>query len=161
MVTINGKKYLNLQEAVLANALDIAIVKRMAGYNGPYENLSDIVDPVINALYLVGNKVPYGIYQYNGSGFVYLGTFAANGAQGPAGPQGPQGPQGIPGEKGEDAINAVWFEVDINTGNLIMYYSSQTKPDIYLVSDDVKSESYYKTLGVSESLVGHLVFIYN
>lgn len=101
MIKIGGKEYLNLQEAVLENALDIAILKQMAGYNGPYESLNDITDPVVKALYLVGTKVPYEIYQYNGSTYDYLGTFAANGAQGPEGPIGPQGPQGIPGQDGE------------------------------------------------------------
>ena len=92
MIKIGGKEYLNLQEAVLENALDIAILKQMAGYNGPYESLNDITDPVVKALYLVGTDVPYEIYQYNGSTYDYLGTFAANGAQGPEGPIGPQGP---------------------------------------------------------------------
>ena len=101
MIKIGGKEYLNLQEAVLENALDIAILKQMTGYNGPYESLNDITDPVVKALYLVGTEVPYEIYQYNGSTYDYLGTFAANGAQGPEGPIGPQGPQGIQGEQGE------------------------------------------------------------
>ena len=100
MIKIGGKEYLNLQEAVLENALDIAILKQMTGYNGPYESLNDITDPVVKALYLVGAEVPYEIYQYNGSTYDYLGTFAANGAKGPEGPIGPQGPQGIPGEQG-------------------------------------------------------------
>ena len=100
MIKIGGKEYLNLQEAVLANALDIAILKQMVGYNGPYESIDDITDPVDKALYLIGDEVPYAIYQYNGSTYDYLGTFGANGAQGPAGPIGPQGPQGIPGEQG-------------------------------------------------------------
>lgn len=101
MIKIGGKEYLNLQEAVLENALDIAILKQMASYNGPYESLNDITDPVVKALYLIGTEVPYEIYQYNGSTYDYLGTFAANGAQGPEGPIGPQGPQGIQGEQGE------------------------------------------------------------
>lgn len=64
------------------------------------------------------------------------------------------------GAKGEDAVNATYFEIDDN-GHLIMYYSSENSPDIYLVSDDENSDSYYETLGVPANLVGHLVFIYN
>lgn len=67
---------------------------------------------------------------------------------------------GSRGEKGTDAINATYFEIDKN-GHLIMYYSNGSSPDIYLVSDDENSDSYYVTLGVSSSLVGHLVFIYD
>ena len=100
MIKIGDKVYLNLQEAVLNNSLDIELLKRTIGYLGPFESLDDIEDPVAKALYLVGTTLPYSIYQYTGSGYTYLGTFAANGAQGPAGPQGPQGPAGIPGEQG-------------------------------------------------------------
>lgn len=101
MIKIGDKEYLNLQEAVLNNALDIEILKRMVGYNGPFDSLADIEDPVNKALYLVGTTLPYAIYQYNGSTYDYLGTFAAVGAQGPQGPVGPQGPAGIPGEDGQ------------------------------------------------------------
>ena len=101
MIKIGNKEYLNLQEAVLNNALDIELLKRTIGYLGPFDSLEDIEDPVVKALYLVGTSLPYSIYQYTGSGYTYLGTFAANGEQGPAGPQGPQGPAGIPGEDGQ------------------------------------------------------------
>ena len=100
MIKIGDKVYLNLQEAVLNNSLDIELLKRTLGYLGPFESLEDIEDPVAKALYLVGTTLPYSIYQYTGSGYTYLGTFAANGAQGPAGPTGPQGPAGVPGEQG-------------------------------------------------------------
>ena len=100
MIKIGDKVYLNLQEAVLNNSLDIELLKRTLGYLGPFASLDDIEDPVAKALYLVGTTLPYSIYQYTGSGYTYLGTFAANGAQGPAGPQGPQGPAGVPGEQG-------------------------------------------------------------
>lgn len=100
MIKVGDKVYLNLQEAVLNNSLDIELLKRTLGYLGPFKSLDDIKDPVAKALYLVGTTLPYSIYQYTGSGYTYLGTFAANGAQGPAGPQGPQGPAGIPGEQG-------------------------------------------------------------
>lgn len=100
MIKIGDKVYLNLQEAVLSNALDIETLKRMSGYNGPFASTSEITDPVTKALYLVGTEIPYAIYQYTGTGYTYLGTFAANGAQGPQGIPGPQGPAGIPGEPG-------------------------------------------------------------
>lgn len=68
---------------------------------------------------------------------------------------------GSKGEKGENATNATYFEIDDN-GHLIMFYSTNgSSPDIYLVSDDKNSDSYYETLGVHASLVGHLVFIYS
>ena len=100
MIKIGNKEYLNLQEAVLNNAIDIELLKRTLGYLGPFASTADIEDPVAKALYLVGTTIPYSIYQYTGSGYTYLGTFAANGERGPAGPQGPQGPAGIPGEDG-------------------------------------------------------------
>lgn len=100
MIKIGDKVYLNLQEAVLSNALDIETLKRMSGYNGPFASTSEITDPVTKALYLVGTEIPYAIYQYTGTGYTYLGTFAANGAQGPQGVPGPQGPAGVPGEQG-------------------------------------------------------------
>lgn len=100
MIKIGDKVYLNLQEAVLSNALDIETLKRMSGYNGPFASTSEITDPVTKALYLVGTEIPYAIYQYTGTGYTYLGTFAANGAQGPQGIPGPQGPAGVPGEQG-------------------------------------------------------------
>ena len=101
MIKIGNKEYLNLQEAVLNNAIDIELLKRTLGYLGPFASTADIEDPVAKALYLVGTSLPYSIYQYTGSGYTYLGTFAANGERGPAGPQGPQGPAGIPGEDGQ------------------------------------------------------------
>ncbi len=100
MINIDGKVYLNLQEAVLNNALDIETLKRMTGYNGPFASTSEITDPVTKALYLVGTTIPYSIYQYTGTGYKYLGPFAADGAQGPQGVPGPQGPAGVPGEQG-------------------------------------------------------------
>ena len=100
MIKIGDKVYLNLQEAVLNNALDIEILKRMSGYSGPFASTSEITDPVTKALYLIGTEIPYSIYQYTGTGYTYLGTFAANGAQGPQGVPGPQGPAGVPGEQG-------------------------------------------------------------
>ena len=100
MINIDGKVYLNLQEAVLNNALDIETLKRMTGYNGPFASTSEIKDPVIKALYLVGTTIPYSIYQYTGTGYKYLGPFAADGEQGPQGVPGPQGPAGVPGEQG-------------------------------------------------------------
>lgn len=100
MIKVGNKEYLNLQEAVLNNALDIELLKRTIGYLGPFNSLEDIEDPVAKALYLVGTTLPYSIYQYTGSGYTYLGTFAANGEQGPVGATGPQGPAGIPGEQG-------------------------------------------------------------
>ena len=68
---------------------------------------------------------------------------------------------GSKGEQGEPAINAVWFEIDEDTGNLIMYYANANDPNFYLVSDDENSDSYYETLGVSSDLVGHIIFIYD
>ena len=100
MIKIGDKVYLNLQEAVLSNAIDIETLKRMTGYSGPFASLNDIKDPVTKALYLVGTTIPYAIYQYTGTGYTYLGTFAANGDQGPQGVPGPQGPAGVPGEPG-------------------------------------------------------------
>ena len=100
MIKIGDKVYLNLQEAVLSNAIDIETLKRMTGYNGPFASTSEITDPVTKALYLVGTTIPYAIYQYTGTGYTYLGTFAANGDQGPQGVPGPQGPAGVPGEQG-------------------------------------------------------------
>ena len=100
MIKIGDKVYLNLQEAVLSNAIDIETLKRMTGYSGPFASLNDIKDPVTKALYLVGTTIPYAIYQYTGTGYTYLGTFAANGDQGPQGVPGPQGPAGVPGEQG-------------------------------------------------------------
>lgn len=110
MIKIGDKVYLNLQEAVLNNALDIEILKRTLGYLGPFASLDDIEDPVAKALYLVGTTLPYSIYQYTGSGYTYLGTFAANGAQGPAGPTGPQGPAGVPGEQGPQGEQGIQGE---------------------------------------------------
>lgn len=101
MIKIGDKEYLNLQEAVLANAIDIAYLKNTLGYHGPYASTDEIENPSKNGLYLIGSSVPYSIYQYNGSTYDYLGVFGANGAQGEQGPVGPQGPQGIPGEQGE------------------------------------------------------------
>ena len=51
MIKIGDKVYLNLQEAVLSNALDIETLKRMSGYNGPFASTSEITDPVTKALY--------------------------------------------------------------------------------------------------------------
>lgn len=110
MIKIGDKVYLNLQEAVLNNALDIEILKRMTGYNGPFESLDDIEDPITKALYLVGTELPYSIYQYTGSGFTYFGTFAAVGETGPQGPQGPQGPAGVPGEQGPQGVQGIQGE---------------------------------------------------
>lgn len=110
MIKIGDKVYLNLQEAVLNNSLDIELLKRTLGYLGPFASLDDIEDPVAKALYLVGTTLPYSIYQYTGSGYTYLGTFAANGAQGPAGPQGPQGPAGVPGEQGPQGEQGIQGE---------------------------------------------------
>lgn len=76
---------------------------------------------------------------------------------GPKGDKGDVGPQGI---QGEPAINATYFKIN-DGGHLIMYYSNETTPNIYLVSDDENSSSYYETLGVPSNLVGHLVFIYS
>lgn len=101
MIKIGNKEYLNLQEAVLNNAIDIELLKRTLGYLGPFASKEAIENPVPKALYLVGTTIPYSIYQYTGSGYTYLGTFAANGERGQAGPQGPQGPAGIPGEDGQ------------------------------------------------------------
>ena len=100
MIKIGDKVYLNLQEAVLNNALDIETLKRMSGYSGPFTSTSEITDPVTKALYLIGTEIPYSIYQYTGTGYTYLGPFAAEGAQGPQGIPGPQGPAGVPGEQG-------------------------------------------------------------
>ena len=110
MIKIGDKVYLNLQEAVLNNALDIELLKRTIGYLGPFASRDDIEDPVAKALYLVGTTLPYSIYQYTGTGYTYLGTFAANGAQGPAGPQGPQGPAGVPGERGPQGEQGIQGE---------------------------------------------------
>lgn len=76
--------------------------------------------------------------------------------------RGPQGIQGPQGEKGESAANAVWFEVDPETGHLLLYYSTEsTVEDIYLVNNDASSPSYWQTLGVDQNLVGHIVFKYS
>ena len=145
MIKIGGKEYLNLQEAVLANALDIAILKQMVGYNGPYESLSDIDDPVDKALYLIGDEVPYEIYQYNGSTYDYLGTFAANGARGPAGPQGPQGPQGETGATGPQGPKGDTGDPVTITVNGSTYISDEGNitlpnyPSNYVTTDTVQN----------------------
>lgn len=73
--------------------------------------------------------------------------------------RGPQGIQGIQGPQGDSAANAVWFEIDQQTGHLMLYYSTATTvDDIYLVNDIPTSPSYWGTLGVSQDLVGHLIF---
>ena len=70
------------------------------------------------------------------------------------GPQGPQGP------RGSDAVGAVVFTIDEN-GHLIMHSSNvELDNNIFLVNNDPSSPSYYETLGVPSSLIGHLVFIY-
>lgn len=74
--------------------------------------------------------------------------------------KGPQGDKGDKGDKGENAVNAVYFQLNPNTGHLIMYYSTANtiENDIFLVNDNPNSPSYYGNLGVSADLVGHLVF---
>lgn len=59
---------------------------------------------------------------------------------------------GIP--KGEDGIGGI-VSFEVNEGNLIMYYATEQKPDIYLVTKD-----NYSALGVDKSLIGHLIFMY-
>lgn len=102
MIEINDKVYRNIPEQVGKNKDDIELLKKAYGYHGPFASKDDIVSPVDQALYLIGTAYPYEVYQYKEltNTYLYLGPFAAAGAQGPAGPQGPQGPQGIPGEQG-------------------------------------------------------------
>ena len=71
------------------------------------------------------------------------------------------GPQGPVGPRGSDAVGAVVFTIDEN-GHLIMHSSSvELDNDIHLVNDDPSSPDYYETLGVSASLIGHLIYIYS
>lgn len=71
------------------------------------------------------------------------------------------GPQGETGPRGSDAVGAVVFTIDEN-GHLIMHASNvEINDDIHLVNDDPNSADFYTTLGVSSSLVGHLVYIYD
>lgn len=102
MIEINDKVYRNIPEQVGKNKDDIELLKKAYGYHGPFASKDDIVSPVDQALYLIGTAYPYEVYQYKEltNTYLYLGPFAAAGAQGPQGIQGPQGPQGIPGEQG-------------------------------------------------------------
>lgn len=61
--------------------------------------------------------------------------------------------------KGEDGIGGI-VKFEVVNGELIMYYSTEQTPEIYIVSKDPNSDSYYGKLGVDESLVGCLVFLY-
>lgn len=71
------------------------------------------------------------------------------------------GPQGPVGPRGSDAVGAVVFTIDEN-GHLIMHTSNvDLDNNIHLVSDNPSSPDYYSTLGVSASLVGHLIYIYD
>lgn len=71
------------------------------------------------------------------------------------------GPQGPIGPTGSNAVGAVVFTIDEN-GHLIMHTSNvDVNDNIFLVNDDPNSQSYYGTLGVPSSLVGHLVYIYS
>lgn len=102
MIEINDKVYRNIPEQVGKNKDDIELLKKAYGYHGPFASKDDIVSPVDQALYLIGTAYPYEVYQYKEltNTYLYLGPFAAAGAQGPQGIQGPQGPAGIPGEQG-------------------------------------------------------------
>lgn len=102
MIEINDKVYRNIPEQVGKNKDDIELLKKAYGYHGPFASKEDIVSPVDQALYLIGTAYPYEVYQYKEltNTYLYLGPFAAAGAQGPQGIQGPQGPAGIPGEQG-------------------------------------------------------------
>lgn len=117
-IEINGKVYRNLQEQVYENAKDIIDLKDLMGYHGPFASLEAIENPKDKVLYLVGETIPYEVYQYNAliQQFEDLGPFAAEGPQGetgpagpqgetgPAGPIGPQGPQGVQGEQGPQGV---------------------------------------------------------
>lgn len=102
MIEVDNKVYRNLQEQVGKNQYDIETLKKAYGYKGPFASTDDIEEPIDQALYLIGTTYPYDVYQYKEltDTYLFLGQFAAAGAQGPAGPQGPQGPAGIPGETG-------------------------------------------------------------
>jgi hypothetical protein len=67
-IQIAGKVYSNLQEQVWDNTEEIEKLKNVYGYKGPYTNTSDIDNPVVGAMYLIGSTIPYGVYQYNSLG---------------------------------------------------------------------------------------------
>ena len=77
MIKIGDKKYLNLQEAVLANAIDIAYLKNTLGYRGPYASTDKIENPAKNGLYLISSSVPYSIINIMAQPMI-IGVFADN-----------------------------------------------------------------------------------
>lgn len=63
------------------------------------------------------------------------------------------------GQRGFDAANFVGFQIN-DDGHLLMYASIESNyPELHLVSDDSNSSEYWNTLGVSQDMIGHLVFI--
>lgn len=70
-----------------------------------------------------------------------------------------KGADGKDGRDGEDGIGGI-IKFEVVNGELIMYYATAQKPEIYLVSKDPNSDSYYGKLGLDASLVGHVVFLY-
>lgn len=117
MITIDGKQYRNLQEQVLKNKDDIALLKegtniaelgiKIINAEAPLSNASQLPNPEtytgeFGDGYIVGIATPYELYIYSRSSDPNVKGFWFDWGQlnAPSIVPGPIGPQGIPGQDG-------------------------------------------------------------